>query len=432
MAFVAPSRVLETFTTPGTGTVTLGGALVGYRTFASAMSNGDTCHYFMEGGSDWEEGYGTYSAGTLARTTVLRSSNANAAVNWAAGTKTVGIGMIGPSDLDSTNRDRFVDLLAVAKLSGAAFTGAVSVGGAQTPLTLTYSDDGAGQGPYANFMRESTSPAANDLIAAIQALGRDSAANLQTYGTIVWAITDPTSGSEDAALYVQTVGAGSLGTRLTVALGLQVGAPTGGDKGIGTVNAAGVYDDNTLLTCMAMADTFLKTGAFTDDDVAEWDARVPDQIEPARTEQLPIMDKVPSRQIVRDDDGSLKVAIIETERQRTEPVPLYDVDGMTGIDMVEEPVFETVEIPEKIIPRTHAAARVFKAMIDDGFDPRDPAAYIAKMRADEALPGMPTKHDWQHNGLSSGEMMSRLWLATEMLALAFATLTERVAAIEAR
>jgi len=214
--------------------------------------------------------------------------------------------------------------------------------------------------------------------------------------------------------------------------GLNIGSPTGGDKGAGTLNAVAVYDDNTLLTCMAMAEKFLETGEFTDDDVAEWDARVPDQIEPARTEQVPVMDKVPSRQIVRDDDGSLKVAIVETERQRTEPVPLYDIDGKTGVDMIEAPVFEVVEIPERVIPRTHAAARVFKAMIDDGFDPRDPAAYIRKMRADEALPGMPTKKDWQHNALSSGEMMSRLWLATELLALAFATLAERVAALEAR
>lgn len=114
MAFIAASRVLETFTTTGTGTITLGGALVGYRTFASALSNADTCFYFMEGGSDYEIGYGTYSAGTLARTTVLKSSNANAAVNWASGTKTVGIAPLGPSDLDATNLDRLLGVLGIA------------------------------------------------------------------------------------------------------------------------------------------------------------------------------------------------------------------------------------------------------------------------------------------------------------------------------
>lgn len=108
MAFIAASRVLETFATTGTGTVTLAGAVAGYRTFASAMSNSDTCFYFMEGGSDWEIGYGTYSASTLARTTVLKSSNSNNAVNWAAGTKTVGIAPLGPSDLNAVNIGRLL------------------------------------------------------------------------------------------------------------------------------------------------------------------------------------------------------------------------------------------------------------------------------------------------------------------------------------
>jgi hypothetical protein len=35
---------------------------------------------------------------------------------------------------------------------------------------------------------------------------------------------------------------------MSLANGLQLGAPTGGDKGTGTLNAVSVYDDNTLLT----------------------------------------------------------------------------------------------------------------------------------------------------------------------------------------
>ncbi len=95
MAFKLPSRVRETFTTTGTGTVTLAGAVTGARAFSAGLSNGDTCFYVMEGGADYEIGYGTYSANTLARTTVLKSSNSNNAVNWGAGTKTVEISPIG-------------------------------------------------------------------------------------------------------------------------------------------------------------------------------------------------------------------------------------------------------------------------------------------------------------------------------------------------
>jgi hypothetical protein len=68
----------------------------------------------------------------------------------------------------------------------------------------------------------------------------------------------------------------------------------------------------------------------------------------------------------------------------------------------------------------HKLAHAFAEMIKT-FDPRDPKQYIAKMLKDGALPGMPSAKDWVHNDLSLGEMVNRLWLATELLASAFAT-----------
>lgn len=131
MAFALPSRVFESYTTTGTGTITLNGAVAGYRTFASALSNGDTLFYFLQGGSDWEIGYGTYTGGTLARTTVLKSSNSNNAVSWQEGTKYAGIAPIGLSDLDATNLGRYVDLLGAFDLIGLqVFTG----NGTYTPV----------------------------------------------------------------------------------------------------------------------------------------------------------------------------------------------------------------------------------------------------------------------------------------------------------
>lgn len=84
-------RVQETFTTTGTGTVTLLGAASGYQSFA-VVGNGATCYYCaFDGAGGWEVGIGTYSTTgpTLARTTVLGSSNSGAAVSWGAGTKTI-------------------------------------------------------------------------------------------------------------------------------------------------------------------------------------------------------------------------------------------------------------------------------------------------------------------------------------------------------
>lgn len=90
MALIHADRVKETSTTTGTGTYTLAGAATGFQSF-SAIGNGNTCYYTAEDGTNWEVGLGTYtSAGTtLARTTVLASSNAGAAVNWAAGTRNI-------------------------------------------------------------------------------------------------------------------------------------------------------------------------------------------------------------------------------------------------------------------------------------------------------------------------------------------------------
>ena len=89
MPLILADRVRDTTTTTGTGTVTLSGtAPTGYQNF-SVIGNGNTTYYTINAGSQWEVGIGTYSSTgpTLARNTVLESSNANALVDFAAGTK---------------------------------------------------------------------------------------------------------------------------------------------------------------------------------------------------------------------------------------------------------------------------------------------------------------------------------------------------------
>lgn len=90
MTVKTADRVKETSTTTGTGTLTLAGAaLGGFQTFSSAFSNGDRVPYCIVSGTAWEVGLGTYSAGTLARTTIYASTNANAAVSLGATTHDV-------------------------------------------------------------------------------------------------------------------------------------------------------------------------------------------------------------------------------------------------------------------------------------------------------------------------------------------------------
>lgn len=91
MAHQVADRVRETSTSVGTGAITLAGTVAGFRTFASALAVNDTTWYaIIAADGTWEVGLGTLTASTtLARTTVISSSNAGALVNFAAGGKDV-------------------------------------------------------------------------------------------------------------------------------------------------------------------------------------------------------------------------------------------------------------------------------------------------------------------------------------------------------
>ena len=91
MALVVNDRVRETSTTTGTGTFTLAGAQTGFETFSTAIGNTNTTYYAIsnQANGEFEVGLGTVGAGTLARTTIISSSNSDAAVDFSAGTKDV-------------------------------------------------------------------------------------------------------------------------------------------------------------------------------------------------------------------------------------------------------------------------------------------------------------------------------------------------------
>ena len=90
MALVIKDRIKETTTTTGTSTYSLAGAESGFQGF-SAVGDGNTCYYACTDNTDFEVGIGTFTASgsTLARTTILESSNSDAAVDWSAGTKDI-------------------------------------------------------------------------------------------------------------------------------------------------------------------------------------------------------------------------------------------------------------------------------------------------------------------------------------------------------
>ena len=93
MALVINDRVKVTSTTTGTGAIALGAAVTGFETFAQGIGNSNTTYYciFNQGTSEFEVGLGTLdgSSANLTRTTVISSSNSDAAVNFTSGTKDV-------------------------------------------------------------------------------------------------------------------------------------------------------------------------------------------------------------------------------------------------------------------------------------------------------------------------------------------------------
>ena len=138
MALVLADRVQDTSTTTGTGSFTLSGSPpTGYQAF-SVVGNGNTTYYAAyDTAGNWEVGVGTYSSTgpTLARTTILSSSNAGSAVNFPAGTKNIIVTY--PSE-KSVNLDGSGNVSALGTVSSGVWQGtAVGLGYGGTGLTTS-------------------------------------------------------------------------------------------------------------------------------------------------------------------------------------------------------------------------------------------------------------------------------------------------------
>ena len=146
MALVLADRVQETAAAPGTGTVTLLGAALGYQSFA-VIGNGNTTFYTIadQGGNNWEVGIGTYTSSgtTLSRDTVLSNSlGTTALINFSSGIQTVFVTY--PSE-KSVNLNAAGNVSALGTVSSGTWNA--------TAITTTYGGTGltsytAGDLPY--------------------------------------------------------------------------------------------------------------------------------------------------------------------------------------------------------------------------------------------------------------------------------------------
>lgn len=119
--------------------------------------------------------------------------------------------------------------LSYVKADGSPLAGAFTG-------VLASTDAGAGQGPDFVADRNSASPAASDVIGAVVFRGRDSGANATDYAKLRAVIADPTNASEDGQAILSAQIGGTETDILKIGPGVQIGSPTGGDKGAGTLN----------------------------------------------------------------------------------------------------------------------------------------------------------------------------------------------------
>lgn len=82
LKLIGIDRVMEVANAPGTATVTLGGAVPGFDSFASTLSSSDCVPYFIEAvdsngiaTGQWERGYGFFSGNTIQRQYVIDGSS---------------------------------------------------------------------------------------------------------------------------------------------------------------------------------------------------------------------------------------------------------------------------------------------------------------------------------------------------------------------
>lgn len=164
MALVVADRIKETTTTTGTGAISLAGAADNFAAFSSVLSDGDTTYYCIvdDTNLDYEVGLGTYASGTntLARTTILDSSNAGSAVNLGSGTKDIFVTYpadkavyVGSNVSDLTNDAGY---LTSSSSLNASNINSGTIGDAYLPATISSNITGSSASCTGNAASAST------------------------------------------------------------------------------------------------------------------------------------------------------------------------------------------------------------------------------------------------------------------------------------
>jgi len=184
MPFIINDRVKEITTTSGTGTITLGGAVTGFEAFSAGIGGNNTTYYSIahQTQNEWEVGVGTLNAGstTLARTQIISSSNSDAVVDFASGTKDVfctlpasKIGVPFAAEYGSSSSPVLINVRVATKTTGHAYYGSGSsngylLNGLESPA-LRFSGADSGNKYYYKFDQSHSSNSGHPLLFYLEA-----------------------------------------------------------------------------------------------------------------------------------------------------------------------------------------------------------------------------------------------------------------------
>lgn len=240
--------------------------------------------------------------------------------------------------------------------------------------------------------------------------------SFQGYGSafgqraIVQVVVDgPVSGSSIPLGFTFSTGTTTAVSRLVIGSdgGLVVGNPTGGSQGAATLNASAIYDDGVLICApLNMDDPKRQRQSFWDEQVLASPVYGVKEIE---TDNVSLSER--AKQIA-------SMGIYTPKETKTVTQKVIVVGSEPG--------------------GTHRTAKRFFDMRAEGFDPRDPEVYFARMWKDKAVPGLITLDEWadRTKGFenidkpSHAERDERTDLAVDCLAVTVSAMWDEIKALK--